>query len=61
MFLLNSVLTLPIGFSFTEDNGSYRQESGTQEFDGQNDVNVIRGSYSYVSPEGELIEVSFTF
>ena len=49
-------IVLPI-FSFTEDNGSYRQESGTQEFDGQGDVNVIRGSYSYVSPEGELIEV----
>ena len=45
-------------FSFTEDNGAFRQETGTQEFDGQGDVNVVRGSYSYVSPEGELIEVS---
>jgi hypothetical protein len=46
-------------FSFDEENGAHREEQGTQEFNGEEDVNVIRGSYSYISPEGESITVNY--
>ena len=37
----------------------FRQESGSTKNLGNEDANEIRGSYSYTSPEGELITVNY--
>ena len=43
-------------FSFSNDDGSSRQEIGNPGSESM----LVSGSYSYITPEGELVEMQYT-
>ena len=48
---INSII-----FSFANDDGSSRQESGSPA----SEAMAVVGSYSFFTPEGELVEMQYT-
>lgn len=46
-------------FSFETENKITRQEQGQQKNVGEEGATVVQGSYSYTSPEGQVITVNY--
>ena len=46
-------------YSYSTDDGVNREESGSTFQSAEGDINEIRGSYSWTSPEGETFTLSY--
>lgn len=51
--------TFFFGFSFETDDGIKRDEDGTLANAGESEVIVVKGSYSFIAPDGKLYRVDY--